>query len=239
MDCRQTQRMCGQTIWRHRGIANYIEAKEKVLEQINPSHVPEGLYSVQNLNFPASITTKWQTSAVCGTLLQQTWLKPRWAKSWSCSLPQPGSWSALFTLGNLWRAPALLGGGLSPKQTMASRRGGSVYSNPCLTLTSLRPLSRQVSLWEGSWQPQSVVGKNPRRHLEALSGLMLGETMGFPEASTALRLALPASQLLAPQPSPGIPRQETDCLGKSKATWRKPVQNIHHVPSTYGRTVNQ
>lgn len=61
--------------------ANYIEAKEKVLEQLNPSHIPEGLYSAQNLNFPASITTKWQTSAVCGTLLQQTWLKSRWAIS--------------------------------------------------------------------------------------------------------------------------------------------------------------
>lgn len=122
------------------------------------------------------------------------------------------------------------GGVFLQSKPMASRRGGSVYSNPCLTLTSLRPLSRQVSLWEGSWQPQSVAGKNLRRHLEALSGLILGETMGFPEASTALRLALPVSQLLAPQPSSGIPRQETDCLGKSKATWRKPVQNIHHVP---------
>lgn len=221
IDYRQTQRMCGQTIWRHRGIANYIEAKEKILEQINPSHVPEGLYSAQNLNFPASITTKWQTSAVCGTLLQQTWLKSRWAKSWSCSLPKPGSWSALFTLGTSGEPQLCCGGVFLQSKRIASRSGGSVYFSPCLPLTSLRPLSRQISSWEGSWHPQSVAGKNPRRHLEALSGLMLGETMGSTEASRALRLALPASQLLAPQPSPGIPKARDRLLRQVESHLKK------------------
>lgn len=113
------------------------------------------------------------------------------------------------------------GGVFLQSKPIASRSGGSVYFSPCLPLTSLRPLSRQTSLWEGSWHPQSVAGKNPRRHLEALSGLMLGETMGSTEASRALRLALPTSQLLAPQPFPGIPKARDRLLRQVESHLKK------------------